>query len=157
MGSPILFSSLHPCAQLNRLNYIYWEISIMKESVEDRNKAVIRRWVDEMYAEARWELMKELAGPLYIRHEPTGTFTVTVEEQMELLKDRYSGREEAQNREVSYQLFAEGDKVCMIGTFRGSRKGGESNDVYNYVQVFRLEYGKIVEIWFPGFVKNVEW
>ena len=127
------------------------------ESIEDRNKTVIRRWVDEMYAEARWELVEELAGPLYIRHEPSGTFTVTVEEQMMLLKERYSGREEAQSREGSYELFAEGDKVCMIGTFRGYRKGGEPDDVYNYVQVFRLEDGKIVETWFPGFVKNVEW
>ena len=107
------------------------------ESLEGQNKAVIRRWVDEMYAEARWELVKELAGPLYTRHEPTGTFTVTVEEQMDLLKERYSGREEAQSREVSYDLFAERDKVCMIGTFRGYRKGGEFDDVNNYVQVFR--------------------
>jgi predicted SnoaL-like aldol condensation-catalyzing enzyme len=127
------------------------------ESIEERNKTVIRRWVDEMYAEARWELVKELAGPLYIRHEPSGTFTVTVEEQMALLKERYSGRKEAQNREVSYKLFGEGDKVCMIGTFRGYRKGGGADDSYNYVQVFRLENGKIVETWFPGLVKNVEW
>ena len=127
------------------------------DSVEEKNKAVIRRWVDEMYAEARWELVEELAGPLYIRHEPSGTFTVTVEEQMALLKERYSGREEAQSREGSYELFAEGDKVCMLGTFKGYRIGGGYNDVYNYVQVFRLEDGKIVETWFPGFVKNVEW
>lgn len=127
------------------------------ESIEDRNKAVIRRWWDEMYPEARWELVRELAGPLYTRHEPTGTFTVTVEEQMELLKGRYSGREEAQSRESSYQLIAEGDKVCGMGTFKGYRKGGEQDDVYHFLQVFRLENGKIVETWFPGFVKNVEW
>ena len=127
------------------------------ESIEERNKAVIRRWVDEMYAEARWELVEELAGPLYTRHEPTGTFTVTVEEQMALLKERYCGREEAQGREVSYQLFAEGDKVCIMGTFKGYRKGGEMDDVYHYVQVFRLEDGKILETWIPGFAKNVEW
>ena len=126
-------------------------------SIEERNKAVIRRWVDEMYAEARWELVNELAGPLYIRHEPTGTFTVTVEEQMELLKERWSGREEAQSREYSYQLIAEGDKVCMMGTFKGYRIGGEKDDVYHYVQVFRLEDGKIVETWGPPYVKNVEW
>ena len=126
-------------------------------SVEEKNKAVIRRWVDEMYAEARWELVEELAGPLYIRHEPSGTFSVTVEEQMALLRERYGGREEAQSREGSYELFAEGDKVCMIGSFKGFRIGARAHDVYNYVQVFRLENGKIVETWFPGFVKNVEW
>ena len=46
----------------------------------------------------------------------------------------------------------------MIGTFKGYRKGGETDfDIYNFVQAFRLENGKIVETWFPGFVKNVEW
>jgi predicted SnoaL-like aldol condensation-catalyzing enzyme len=131
----------------------------MKEvSIEEKNKAVIRRWVDEVYTERRFELMPELAGPLYIRHESTGTFTVSIEDHRKTLKERYGGLEKAHGSKYSYQLIAEGDKVCIFGTYIGFRKGGESDsDVYNYVQVFRLFNGKIVETWFPGFVKNVEW
>ncbi|GAH31566.1 unnamed protein product, partial [marine sediment metagenome] len=36
-------------------------------SLEERNKAEIHRWYDEMYATRNFELMPELAGPLYIR------------------------------------------------------------------------------------------
>lgn len=127
--------------------------------LEEKNKAVIRRWNDEMYAERRWELMPELAGPLYIRHDSTGTYTVTVEEHMKTVKELYGGPEKIQeSEEGESELIAEGDKVCMLSWFKGYRKGGEGDlDLYNCVQVFRLEDEKIVETWFPGFVKNVEW
>jgi predicted SnoaL-like aldol condensation-catalyzing enzyme len=128
-------------------------------STEEKNKAVIRRWVDEMYANRHWEMMSELAGPLYIRHDSTGTYTVTIEEHMKTIKDLYGGTEKIQgSEEGEYELIAEGDKVCMLSWFKGYRKGGEGDlDLYNSVQLFRLEGGKIVETWFPGFVKNVEW
>jgi len=127
-------------------------------SVEEKNKAVIRRWIEVMYGEGRFELMPELAGPKYLRHEKTGTFTVDVEDYWKVIRDRYGGAEKAKTLEQSYELIAEGDKVCIIGTSRGFREGGESDsDVLNYVQVFRLLNGKIVETWFPGFVLNVEW
>jgi len=125
--------------------------------LEEKNKTVLRRWVDEMYVKGRFELMPDLAGPMYIRHEKTGTFTVNVEDYWKVLKDRYGGSEKAQISEHRYQLFAEGDMVCVFGSYKGYRKGGDDNDVYNSVQVFRLSDGKIVETWFPGFAKNVEW
>ena len=130
-----------------------------KLSIEERNKAVLRRWNDEMYANRRWELMPELAGPLYIRHDSTGTYTVTIEEHMKNVKELYGVSEKIQeSEEGSYELIAEGDKVCVLSWFKGYRKGGEGDlDLYNSVQLFRLEAGKIVETWFPGFVKNVEW
>lgn len=130
-----------------------------KLSIEERNKAVIRRWNDEMYANRRWELMSELAGPLYIRHDSTGTYTVTIEEHMKTVKELYGGSEKIQeSEEGGYELIAEEDKVCVLSWFKGYRKGGEGDfDLYNNVQLFRLEAGKIVETWFPGFVKNVEW
>jgi predicted SnoaL-like aldol condensation-catalyzing enzyme len=130
-----------------------------KVSIEVKNKAVIRRWIDEMYANRRWELMSELAGPLYIRHDSSGTYTVTVEEHMKYVKELYGGPERIQgSEEGGYELIAEGDKVCMLSWFKGYRKGGGSDlDLYNSVQLFRLEDGKIVETWFPDHVKNVEW
>jgi len=127
-------------------------------SVEEKNKAVIHQWIDEMYGEGRFEMMPELAGPLYLRHEKTGTFTVDVKDYWKVLKNRYGGADQATKSKHSYQYIAEGDKVCIFGTYKGYRKGGTSDfDVYSGVQVFRLEAGKIVETWFPGFVKDVEW
>ncbi len=128
-------------------------------SLEERNKAVISRWIDEMWAERRWELAPELAGPIYTRHESTGTFTATIEEHMKRLQGLYGGKEKIDNSpEGAYELIAEGDKVCVLSWFKGYRKGGESDfDLYNSLQLFRLKNGKIVETWFPGFVRDVEW
>lgn len=126
------------------------------QSLEERNKAVVRRWVDEMYGEHNFDIMPELAGPHYHRHDPKGAYTVTVEEHIKTLKERYGGQD--RQLEQSYRLFAEGDMVCMIGTSKGYRKGGETDsDIYNYVQAFRLENEKIVETWFSGFAVNVDW
>ena len=129
---------------------------VQAQSLEEKNKAVVRRWVDEMYGEHNFDIMPELAGPLYHRHDPSGAYTVSVEEHIKTLKERYGGKD--RQLEQSYRLFAEGDMVCMIGTSKGYRKGGKTDhDVYNYVQAFRLENGKIVETWFPGFAANVDW
>lgn len=127
-------------------------------SLEDKNKAVVHRWIYEMYGEGRFELMPELAGPKYLRHEKTGTFTVNVEDYWKLIRDRYGGAERARSMEHSYKMIAEGDMVCIVGFSKGFREGGSSDfDILNAVQVFRLENEKIVETWFPGFIRNIDW
>ena len=129
------------------------------QTTSDLNKATVLRWINEMYGEKHWELMHELAGPFYTRHEPTGTQTVNIEEHVKRIKDLYGETEKNPNDAYqSIELFAEGDKVCIIGKGKFYRKGEDNNlDLYNWLQVFRLKDGKIVETWFPGFVKIVEW
>ena len=125
-------------------------------SIEEQNKAVLRRWYDEMYANQRWELMQELAGPLYIRHEPTGTFTVTVEEHAQRMEKAISRFENM--GEFSYDLFAEGDKVCVLGRFkREGKEGAPETKSSNFIQIFRLKDGKLVETWYTGMARDVEW
>ena len=125
----------------------------------ERNKAVLRRWWSEMYAEHRFEaMMSHLAGPEYIRHELTGTWTATIEEHLERIKKLYPTGDTVQRPQISSELIAEGDKVAGYGTMRGYRAGGrDGNDVYSFVQLFRLRAAKIVETWFPGWVKDVAW
>jgi predicted SnoaL-like aldol condensation-catalyzing enzyme len=120
-------------------------------SLEEKNKAVMRRWYEEMYAVPRFELMPEMAGPEIIRHEPTGTFTATVQEHMERVSKLRQEGYIAPSR--TYDLVAEGDKVLVLGT--GYDAAGRVQ--YHFMQLFRLENEKIVEIWFPGYVRGVEW
>ena len=52
-------------------------------SIEEENKAVLRRWLDEMWIHGKFrDLMPELAGPEYIRHHSNGTFTVNYDENV---------------------------------------------------------------------------
>ena len=147
------------CGEIPQTNYAANEEGRVSTSIREENKAVIRRWWDEMYAEHRFEaLMSQLAGPEYIRHELTGTWTATIEEHLERIKQLYKSDEIVQKPRISYELIAEGDKVAGYGTMRGYRAGGQTgNYVYSFVQLFRLEGQKIVETWFPGWVKNVAW
>ena len=127
-------------------------------SLEEKNKAVVHRWFDEMYGVLNFDIMPELAGPLYLRHESSGTFTVSVEDHMEVTKDRYIKDENTKPPQQSYRLIAENDMVCVVGSSIAFRKGGDTDhDVLNFVQAFRLENEKIVETWFSGFARNVEW
>ena len=75
-------------------------------SLEEKNKAVVHRWFDEMYGALNFDIMPELAGPLYLRHESSGTFTVSVEDHMEVTKDRYIKDENTKPPQQSYRLIA---------------------------------------------------
>lgn len=118
-------------------------------SVEKDNKAVLRRWYEEMYNQDRIrELMPILAGPTYTRHEASGTRTITIEEY---IKEQIEITKENKIRTEKYELIAEEDKVVVI--WRG--RFGDTKGVG--VQAFRFEKGKIVETWFPCWAKDVEW
>ena len=38
-------------------------------SREEANKAVLRRWYDEMWTHCAFDLIPEIAGPSYTRHD----------------------------------------------------------------------------------------
>ena len=117
-------------------------------SIEE-NKAILRRWCDEMWNQRRFrELMPQLAGPLYIRHEPTGTVTVTVEEYIERCEKLVK---ETNLRIKKYELIAEGDKVACCGVMT------INSDIVSGLQLYRLENRKLVETWYPGIAMGIEW
>ena len=55
-------------------------------SQEENNKSLMRRWYDEMWQPCNFDLIPELAGPHYTRHDMMGTRTVTGEEYRDSLK-----------------------------------------------------------------------
>ena len=52
----------------------------------EETKAVLRRWYDEMWSQKNPDLVTELAGPDYVRHEPNGTRSLTAREYQEQLR-----------------------------------------------------------------------
>ena len=53
----------------------------------ETNKALMRRWYDEMWAKLDFDLIPELAGPEYTRHDVVGERTVTAEEYRDQLNE----------------------------------------------------------------------
>lgn len=126
-------------------------------------KALLRRWYDEMWAKGAADLIPELAGPVYTRHEMGGTRRVTAEE--------YRDQTAAFLTQISvddlrYSLVAEGDKVCAIGSWRIKPAepvegvAGDPADAgkqWDWVQLFRAEDGRLVETWLSGIGMDSGW
>jgi hypothetical protein len=114
----------------------------------DDPKAVLRRWYDEMWSQKNTDLIPELAGPVYLRHESGGTRSVTAEEY----RDQTAAI--VVNWEISdmrYSLIAEIDKVVAIGSWKVNGKQ------MDWVQAFRVEKGKLVETWLSGIGLESNW
>ena len=111
-------------------------------------KAVLRRWYDEMWSQKNTDLIPELAGPDYIRHEAGGTRTISAEDY------RAQTAEIAANWDITdmrYSLVSEGDKVVAIGSWK------VNGNQMDWVQAFRVEQGKLVETWLSGMGMESQW
>ncbi|MCL4243154.1 MAG: nuclear transport factor 2 family protein [Dehalococcoidia bacterium] len=121
------------------------------EGDPEANKRLLRRWYEEMYEQRRFaELAPQLCGPVFTRHEASGTFDVTAEEHGARLAEAIAARdrrEGATQMVPEYKAFAAGD---MVGVIASARSTG------SYVQAWRVENGKFVESWWPGFAQ-VNW
>ena len=118
-------------------------------SREEANKALLRRWYDEMWSQCAFELIPELAGPLYTRHDVVGTRTVTAEEYRDQLLE---SAKEWTISDFRYFLMAEGDYVTAIGSWKinGAMQ-------WDWVQTFRVEAGRLVETWLPAMATDGQW
>ena len=111
-------------------------------------KAVLRRWYDEMWARKNAELIPELVGPAYVRHEMGGTRTVSPE----AYRDQTRGfMDQVEIADMRYALVGEGDVVVAIGSWRLNGKP------WDWVQAFRVAEGRLVETWLSGIGMESAW
>ena len=74
----------------------------------------MRRWYDEMWQPCNFDLIPELAGPHYTRHDMMGTRTVTGEEYRDSLK-MFGATWTI--RDFNYFLMSEGNFITSIGSW----------------------------------------
>jgi steroid delta-isomerase-like uncharacterized protein len=120
-------------------------------SAED-NKAVIRRLIDEVYNEANLDVVDELVAPDVFDHAAVAEHQQGIDafkHVMEWVREFSS--------DVHYDIddiITEGEKVTVrmtqsgthTGTVRGIPPTGKRFSV-DYVHWFRLEDGKVAELW----------
>ncbi len=117
-------------------------------SQEEDNKSLMRRWYDEMWEPCNFDLIPELAGPHYTRHDIMGTRTVTAEEYRDSLK-MFGATWTISD--FNYFLMSEGNFITSIGSWVVNDFDGQGNSAqWDWVQCFRVENGKLVETWLPG-------
>ena len=118
---------------------------------EEKNKAVVRRLVDEGYNQGQFAIAGELLAPDFVGHDPTGETFGRQEWRQSLL----ILRETFPDYHLTVEdMIADGDRVAwrwtMHGTDRGGLAGrpptGKEATMYG-INVERLRDGRIVESW----------
>jgi serine phosphatase RsbU (regulator of sigma subunit) len=123
-------------------------------SAAEENKAIFRRYAEEVGNQQNFELVDEIFEQRYISHQPDGTTLVRGPEDVKRFHREFHSAFSNFHINIEEQI-AEGDKVVsrytMRGThqraFRGMAPTGKEVEL-KAVTIFRFsEEGKVVETW----------
>ena len=114
----------------------------------EQNKAVVRRFYDEVITQQRLDILDQVLGDPYVSHDLPSDPTALAR----FIRGFHAAFPDGQM--VIEQVIAEGDTVAMRGTFRGTQTGqfqgipptGKAVTVPAQ-DMYRLADGKIVEHW----------
>lgn len=121
----------------------------------DRNKAIYRRYIQQVFNEGRVDLLDELLAPSYVYHEaPPGTLPGAggIKQVVSMFRAAFPDLEITIDDQI-----AEGNQVCSRATTRGTHQGNlfgipATGNVVSMtgLTVVRIVDGRIAESW----VKN---
>jgi steroid delta-isomerase-like uncharacterized protein len=122
-----------------------------EDRVLDDNKAIVRRFVDEIFVGGRHETVDELVGDDFVGH--TWPSTGHPKADLKAAIDRVAGGL-ADPEFTIEDMIAEGDRVAVrlttaathVGTFMGMPGTGKRYSIEE-IHIFRLRSGKVVEHW----------
>jgi predicted SnoaL-like aldol condensation-catalyzing enzyme len=116
----------------------------MNTSVEE-NKAVVKRWNEEIISGRKLEAFDQVLHPDYFNHSGSdGSWAIT-SQGLEQAKHRFG---EVFQRAPGWQvvieeLIGEGDLVAVRGVY-----ANEGKPVANFIGFYRFSDGKIVDNWY---------
>ena len=120
-------------------------------SIKD-NKAIIRRYFDEVFNQGNMEVVDELVARDVSGQDAAIDETRTIEDLKEVVVLFHTAFPDA--RYVIHDLIAEGDRVVARWSLTGTHRGTyldvsptEKRVILNGIIIYRLEDGKIVEYW----------
>lgn len=121
----------------------------------DRNKAIYRRYIQQVFNEGRVDLLDELLAPSYVYHEaPPGTLPGAdgIKQVVSMFRAAFPDLEITIDDQI-----AEDDKVCSRATTRGTHQGEifgihATGKVVTMtgITIVRIVEGRITDSW----VKN---
>ena len=118
----------------------------------EENKAVIRRWIEDVWGKGDFDALSEVAAADVIDHNPSPGLPPGAEGQKAIIMMLRSAFPDGTN--ALEEVIAEGDKVMDRHTFRGTHKGEffgipatGKQVTFTGMEITRIAGGKIVEIW----------
>jgi len=116
---------------------------------------VFQRWIQEVWHDGRVELVPELVGPTYVRHEAKGSRTVTAAQ--------YAAEISSVRRALPgvhflvHDCTAAGDRLWVRWTMVGAVAATGDTMRRMGLQGYRLESGRLVETWMLMEPTNAVW
>ena len=118
----------------------------------EENKALVRRYVEEVVNQRNLDLLDEIFAPDFVEYGADTDQVSGVEDAKQFFDMLRSGFPDFQG--TIEDLFAEGDKVVLRFTFRGTHQGefmgiaptGKQVTMPG-IDIFRIADGKLVELW----------
>lgn len=121
--------------------------------MSETNKALVRRWFEELFNEGRLEVADEIVAPDHVDHDPTLPDTPAGPEGVKASVSLYHGAFPDAHITIEDQI-AEGDKVVTRWTGRGTHRGdlmgvppGGNKVTVAGVTINRISGGRIAESW----------
>jgi predicted SnoaL-like aldol condensation-catalyzing enzyme len=114
----------------------------------EANKAVARRFHDELFVQGTLEVVDEILTPDFTWYAPPQTVFVegpeAVKQTAQEVRDYFTGIAISRDDEI-----AEGDRVVHRWTLTGTvqTEHGAVPVVYTGIDIFRIENGKLAELW----------
>ena len=119
----------------------------------EENKAIARRWSEELWSKGDLAVADEIVAANYVRHDPGDPFAAKGPEDVKRLV--MGLRAQMPDLHITIEdLVAEGDKVVSrytatgthTGEFEGRAPTGKQTKA-TAIQIFRIVDGKVVESW----------
>lgn len=115
--------------------------------IEKDNRATMQRWYNEMWGKTDSSRIKDCIAPEYLRHDVTGANNiVTVDSYAAMTK---AGMEGKIVNDFTYYMVVEGEYIGTLGRYLFG-----DGEQWDWVQLFRLEKGRLAETWLPGMGGN---
>ena len=119
----------------------------------EQNKAVVRRLIDEVFNQGNISVVDDLATPGFIEHEDLPPGMPAGREGVKMLTSAMHGAFPDFHAAIE-DLIAEGDKVVLRMTWKGTQKGeflgipasGKHLDI-TVIDILGFRDGKIVDHW----------
>ena len=118
---------------------------------ENENKKLLRRYYEEVLTKGRLDVLESIAQPDYIEHNPFPGHG----QGLEGLRQRVNTLRAGLNQQFTLEhLIAEGDKVAVLWTTRGTHVGefmglpptGKSYTIQG-IDIHQLRDGRMAEHW----------
>ena len=119
----------------------------------EENKALVRRYAEELLNRKNLDLFEEIFAPGFVLYGAGPDQVSGVEDLKQFFVMLHSGFPDFQGT-IEDLFAAEGDKVVLRFTFRGTHQGefmgiGPTGNRVTMpgIDIFRIAAGKIVELW----------